>query len=69
MLSILIGAIINILLDPLFIFVFNKRVEVASLTTVISQFVSFVWIIIYLHSKKSFFRVNLKHFQFDKNVF
>ncbi len=66
MLSILIGAIINIALDPLFIFVFKMGVDGASLATVISQFISFVWIIIYLHSKKSIFRINLKHFQFDK---
>lgn len=66
MLSILIGAIINIALDPLFIFVFKMGVDGASLATVISQFISFVWIIFYLHSKKSIFRINLKHFQFDK---
>lgn len=65
MMSILIGAIINIALDPLFIFVLKMGVDGASLATVISQFISFVWIIIYLNSKKSIFRINLKHFKFD----
>ena len=65
MLSILIGAVINIALDPLFIFVFKMGVEGASLATVLSQFISFIWIISYLHSKKSIFKIDLKHFRFE----
>ena len=44
MFSVLFGAIVNIALDPLFIFVFKMGVSGASLATVISQTVSFIWI-------------------------
>ena len=45
MFSVLIGAVANIALDPIFIFVFDMGVNGASLATIISQFISFVWII------------------------
>ncbi len=60
MFSVLFGAIVNIALDPLFIFVFKMGVNGASLATVISQTVSFIWITIFFISKKSIFRFNLK---------
>ncbi len=60
MFSVLIGAIINIALDPLFIFVFGLGVKGASLATVISQSVSFIWIIIFLCSKNSLFKLRFK---------
>lgn len=60
MLSVLIGALINIALDPLFIFVFGMGVNGASLATVISQSISFVWIIAFFFSKKSIFKLSIK---------
>ena len=60
MFSVLIGALINIALDPLFIFVFDMGVKGASLATVISQFISFVWITVFFFTKKSLFRLNIK---------
>ena len=51
MLSVVIGAVINILLDPLFIFVFNMGVQGAALATILSQLVSVIWVLAYLCSK------------------
>lgn len=59
MLSVLIGAVINIILDPIFIFVFNMGVRGAALATIISQFVSSVWILCFLMSKRSVIRIKL----------
>ncbi|MDY2888822.1 MAG: MATE family efflux transporter [Candidatus Caccosoma sp.] len=57
MISILIGALINIVLDPIFIFLLDMKVVGASLATIISQFFSFVWIMSFFISKKSIFRL------------
>ncbi len=60
MISILIGAILNIGLDPLFIYVFNMGVKGAALATVISQAVSFVWIILFFFSKNSLYHFSIR---------
>ncbi len=59
MFSVLIGALINIALDPIFIFGFNMGVKGAALATVISQFASAIWVVSFLLSKKSVIRVRL----------
>lgn len=51
MMSVLIGAIINIALDPLFIFVFDMGVAGAAWATVIAQAVSALWVLVFLFSK------------------
>ncbi len=63
MLTVLIGAVINIVLDPLFIFVFNMGVKGAALATVISQFVSAIWVLLFLCSKKVEVRLSFKGFR------
>ena len=60
MFSVLIGALANIALDPLFIFALDMGVKGASLATVLSQFLSFVWITAFFFSKKSFFKLRIK---------
>ncbi len=65
MISILIGAILNIGLDPLFIFVFNMGVKGAALSTVISQAISFVWIVLFFFSKNSIFHFKFKGMPFS----
>ena len=60
MLSVLIGAVMNIALDPLFIFVFDMGIMGAALATVISQAASAIWIICFLFSKKATLRINPK---------
>jgi putative MATE family efflux protein len=61
MATMLIGAILNIILDPIFIFVFKMGVKGAALATVISKFVSFLYVLIYLYSGKSSLKVKLHH--------
>ena len=53
MLTVVIGAAVNIVLDPIFIFVFDMGVGGAALATVISQAVSALWIIAFLTGKKA----------------
>ncbi len=65
MFSVLIGAIINIALDPLFIFVFRMGVKGASLATILSQFISFVWILIFFYTKNSIFKLRISHMKPD----
>ena len=52
MVSTLIGAVLNIALDPLFIFAFGMGIQGAALATVISQFVSAVWVLRFLTRKE-----------------
>lgn len=62
MLSVLIGAVLNIILDPVFIFVFDMGVAGAATATVISQAVSAFWVIHFLFSSKSTLRIQKKYF-------
>lgn len=57
MYTVLIGAVCNIILDPIFIFVFNMGVRGAALATIISQAVSSFWVIRFLTSKRSSLRI------------
>lgn len=68
MLTVLIGAVSNIVLDPLFIFVFGMGVRGAALATIISQGVSCVWCLQFLSSKRSLLRLNLKKITLNPQV-
>lgn len=57
MLSVIIGAALNIALDPLFIFVFGMGVRGAAIATVISQGVSCLWVVLFLAGKRSRMRL------------
>lgn len=57
MATVLIGAICNIILDPIFIFGFDMGVRGAALATIISQAVSAVWVISFLLGKKTKIRI------------
>lgn len=59
MMTVLIGAIVNIILDPIFIFVLNMGVEGAALATVFSQFLSAIWTIYFLTSQKTILKLRL----------
>ncbi|MEG1166331.1 MAG: MATE family efflux transporter, partial [Oscillospiraceae bacterium] len=61
MLSTLIGAVANIILDPIFIFVFDMGVAGAALATIISQALSAAWVLFFLLSKKTAIKIRLKH--------
>lgn len=60
MMTVLIGAIINIVLDPIFIFGFNMGVRGAALATVIAQGVSATWVLCYLFGKRTKLRISLR---------
>ena len=68
MIMLVVGAIINIILDPIFIFVLNMGVKGGAIATVIGQFVSFIIAIIYLFKIKSVKLVK-EDFKLDKNIF
>lgn len=61
MLSVLIGAVLNIVLDPVFIFLFHMGVRGAALATIISQAVSAIWVVWFLCNKRSTLRLKLKN--------
>nr|WP_321305756.1 MATE family efflux transporter [uncultured Sphaerochaeta sp.] len=64
--TVLIGAVLNIILDPILIFQFNLGIKGAAIASVISQFVSAVWVILFLTSKHS--AVQLKRFTIQKEL-
>ncbi|MEG1431560.1 MATE family efflux transporter [Eubacterium sp.] len=62
MLTVLIGAVLNIVLDPIFIFVLDMGVQGAALATIISQGVSALWCLSFLCGKKTVLHLRKKHF-------
>ena len=68
MIMLVIGAIINIILDPIFIFGFDMGVKGGALATIIGQIVSFVIAIIYLFKIKSV-KLTKNDFKLDKDAF
>ena len=68
MLTVLIGAVLNIILDPIFIFGFNMGVQGAALATIISQTVSAVWVLGFLCGKKSILKVRRENLRVDGEI-
>ena len=68
MLTVVIGAVANIALDPLFIFGFDMGVRGAALATVISQAISCIWVILFLMSKRSILRLKLSTLKIDMKL-
>lgn len=69
MYTMVIGAIINIVLDPILIFVFNMGIAGAAYATVISQFVASGWVINYFtRSKKSTIKLTLADMKIDLSI-
>lgn len=66
MLTVVIGAVLNTVLDPLFIFTFSLGVRGAAIATVFSQAVSSVWVIVFLRRKKT--PIRLMSLSFDRAV-
>lgn len=61
MLTVSIGAVLNLLLDPLFIFVFHMGVRGAALATILSQCVSALWVLRFLTGPKALIKLSFKH--------
>lgn len=68
MMTVVIGAACNIVLDPLFIFAFGMGVRGAALATILSQAVSCVWIVRFLTSEKSRLRIRRGNLRLRKNT-
>ena len=68
MLTTVIGAVINIVLDPIFIFVFDMGVSGAALATVLSQAVSALWILKFLTGNQTFLQLKKKNLMLVPNV-
>lgn len=68
MLTTVIGAVINIILDPVFIFVLEMGVKGAALATVLSQAVGALWILRFLSGKKTILRLKKENMRLILNV-
>lgn len=68
MISVLIGAVTNIILDPIFIFLLDMGVTGAALATVISQGLSTIWVLKFLTSDKSIIRIKKENIKIDKSI-
>ena len=68
MISVLIGAICNITLDPVFIFGLNMGVKGAALATILSQAVSCVWVVVFLCGKKTLIHIRKKYLKLNPSV-
>ena len=64
MVTVLIGAVSNMILDPIFIFIFDMGVKGAALATIISQAISCVWVISFLCGKKTLLKLKVS----DMNI-
>ncbi len=69
MFAIILGAVLNIILDPIFILTFKMGVVGAAVATVIGQGVSTIFLVSYFYRKKSFVVISRKDFSFDKKIY
>ncbi|MCQ4923701.1 MATE family efflux transporter [Tissierella carlieri] len=68
MLTVVIGAVINIILDPILIFGFNMGVQGAAIATVISQAVSAIWVLRFMLGEKTKLKIHKKYLKLKKEA-
>lgn len=68
MLSVLIGAVANIILDPIFIFGMHMGVRGAALATILSQAMSCAWVLLFLVGKKTHLRIRVQNMKLQKAI-
>ncbi len=68
MISIIIGAVCNIILDPIFIFVFDMGVKGAAYATIFSQAVSCIWVVSFLFGKKSIIKLKFSNIKLSPKI-
>lgn len=68
MFTLLLGGILNIVLDPVFIFLFDMGVAGAAVATVVSQFASCLWVLGFFFGKKTMLRLTKKSLKYDLNT-
>ena len=69
MMTVIIGAVSNIILDPIFIFGFNMGVRGAAIATVLSQALSAIWALIFLCGKNTVLRIKKKNLKIKASIF
>lgn len=68
MITMLLGAILNTIFNPLFIFVFHLGIRGSALATIVSQTVCSIWVFSYFVGNKSLLKIKTKHFKLSANV-
>ena len=68
MLSVLIGALANIILDPVFIFGLDMDVQGAALATIISQALSCIWVVHFLCGKKTYLKIRKANLRLSPKI-
>ena len=68
MLSVLIGAVANIILDPVFIFGLDMDVQGAALATIISQALSCIWVVGFLCGKKTYLKIRKANLRLSPKI-
>ena len=68
MITVLIGAVSNIILDPIFIFGLKMGVKGAALATILSQAISCVWVILFLCGKKTYLKLKKQNLRIDAKL-
>ena len=68
MLTVIIGAVTNIILDPILIFVFNLGVRGAAVATVLSQALSALWVLKFLTGNKTKLKIRKENLKIDKTI-
>lgn len=68
MATMLIGAVINTVLDPIFIFVFKMGIKGAAIATIFAQAVSSIWVLYYFFSGKSTLEIKRENLSLDKGT-
>ena len=66
MMTVLLGAVVNIILDPILIFIFRMGVQGAALATIFSQFLSAAWVLAFLTGKQAILRLRRKNLRLDR---
>ncbi|MCI9049507.1 MAG: MATE family efflux transporter [Coprobacillus sp.] len=68
MCTVMIGAILNIILDPIFIFGLNMGVSGAALATILAQGVSALWVLVFLFGKKSIIKIRKQYVKLNLRI-
>ncbi|MGL5151669.1 MAG: MATE family efflux transporter [Clostridium sp.] len=68
MYTVMLGAVINIVLDPVFIFGLDLGVKGAALATILAQAVSAIWVLIFLYGKKSLLKIKKENLKLDRKI-
>lgn len=66
--TVMIGAITNIILDPVLIFGFHMEVQGAALATILSQCISAIWVLKFLFGKKTVLKIQKKHMRLSRSI-